>query len=196
VTPEQQKQCDTAMFEKFAKQSGAYPVPKKLRETFWMMRQPEIDALLASAQAAEGKMNAAISRMETAEEKAEIIKTSNARAHETAQREKDRADKAEELARDIGKDRDDAHAAWSALSIASDYHRKRIRELQAIVDRLPKTADGVPVIPLIDEVFMPHIMGPVPVSIDRDRGNGPEIRCDIDTLYSTREAALAANGGA
>jgi len=74
-----------------------------------------------------------------------------------------------------------------------------IDRLQVIVDKLPKTADGVPVVPGKDIVWHPdvrHIRGaPMPLDID---ANGeaawwrtPDERYSVEDCYSTQEAAKA-----
>ena len=73
---------------------------------------------------------------------------------------------------------------------------KEIERLQAIVDRLPKTADGVPVVPYVSVVWAnPMYFGHViPKHVNDDGaiwlcGNGGP---PVSQCYSTPEAAEAA----
>jgi hypothetical protein len=76
----------------------------------------------------------------------------------------------------------------------------RIEELEAIVEKLPKTADGVIVVPGMQGVWIsPHqvtagireCFGGLEAEYDGD--NGPE-HMPFDQTYSTRAAAEAAKG--
>jgi hypothetical protein len=84
-----------------------------------------------------------------------------------------------------------------------------VKRLQAIVDKLPKTADGVPVVPGMNCYFRSHPHGTthkdagvvcVTLSYDGDNyeaflrdGNGDEWWAILpEEVYSTREAAQAA----
>ena len=89
-------------------------------------------------------------------------------------------------------------AAKRLLSSEKDYYRTERDELRAVVERLPKTADGVPVVPPttlytddgtpvgVNCIDSAHRAGSINGYIDWDT-----IRWSRDTrsLYSTREAA-------
>ena len=71
-----------------------------------------------------------------------------------------------------------------------------IERFQAIVNRLPKTADGVPVIPKIDGAYHPEewsegaVVDDEDVEFEQRRGR---YQChQIDECYSTKAAAEAA----
>jgi hypothetical protein len=102
-----------------------------------------------------------------------------------------RAEAAEQLVIDTGKDRDDAHAAWSALSVASDETRKQIRELQAIVDRCHTTKDGV-IIHGWMELWLVTDGEPKQGRAVMNTPTWGNTCYDATKCYSTREAALAA----
>lgn len=69
------------------------------------------------------------------------------------------------------------------------------KRLQAIVDKLPKTADGVPVAPG-DKVYRAGEYTSAQLTIARDlpeyNGGWQDGRVRIENCYSTREAAQAA----
>ena len=81
------------------------------------------------------------------------------------------------------------------LSDAAD----EIERLQAIIDKLPKTADGVPIVPGMIAwchhcgITRAELIGEFGVTIE-----GPTVWCDgmadADGLYGTRKAADAAGG--
>lgn len=81
-----------------------------------------------------------------------------------------------------------AHVA--ALELA-EQERDAARK---IVERLPKTADGVPVIPCVDSVYYKAANGVHQLSVDDDESAsfGGDWMQKILTCYSTSEAALAA----
>lgn len=115
-----------------------------------------------------------------------------------------------ELASELTKERDDlrakvAHLDSERIHCANvleytggllEKEKARVRELQAIVDRLPKTADGVPVCPQM-WVYIP-IPNSTPLAIKATDFTG-DLSSRYSYTYSTREAALAAQatkGGA
>jgi len=77
--------------------------------------------------------------------------------------------------------------------------RAEIERLTAIIDKLPKTADGVPIVPGMIAwchhcgITRAELIGEFGVTIE-----GPTVWCDgmadADGLYGTREAADAAGG--
>jgi hypothetical protein len=84
--------------------------------------------------------------------------------------------------------------------------RERVGELEAIVDRLPRTADGVPVTPG-DMIFMPASGDAIEVARFRNNGCYPiyirgksgelepatlSVPVKVEECYSTRSAAEAA----
>ena len=78
----------------------------------------------------------------------------------------------------------------------NDELRARIAKLEAIVEKLPKTADGVPVVPGQDvfdynryEVFVRHVEME---AFEYDDDGGKCAFGGIHDCYSTREAAEAA----
>ncbi len=72
-----------------------------------------------------------------------------------------------------------------------------INRLQAIVDKLPKTADGVLVVPTVDTLYLPF-WGKVEVSVTYCDSNGFQVPANINQcylkFYKTREAAPATGG--
>ncbi len=79
--------------------------------------------------------------------------------------------------------------AWAQLA-GLDKENTRLR---AIVDKLPKTADGVPVIPMINTVYVHRYFEPTEeiVECDINKTWGVPVH-RIGESYSTREAAEAA----
>lgn len=77
-----------------------------------------------------------------------------------------------------------------------------IERLRAIVDELPKTADGVPVVPGEDVVWHPTVRSDngrlMPMAIDLNEGAAwyrvPDDRKFVCDCYSTREAAEVKGG--
>jgi hypothetical protein len=74
-----------------------------------------------------------------------------------------------------------------------------VRELRAIVDRLPKTADGVPIYDGMDLHPSPCDFPIVECHAKTDAywvtRDGQHVIDDPQKFYSTREAALAGKGG-
>jgi hypothetical protein len=83
--------------------------------------------------------------------------------------------------------RDDAQG-WAACYRRSEAEIERLR---AIVDRLPKTKDGVPIIPCVDSVWHPDFTGSGTAK-ECGRAYWACYMRKIDECYSTREAAEAA----
>jgi hypothetical protein len=82
--------------------------------------------------------------------------------------------------------------------LGTDIVRQAIQEinrLAAIVEKLPDTADGVPVVPGVDKVWRiwPDGIAHPEVTVTCDAMCGWRVRWgEIGTAYSTREAAEAA----
>lgn len=98
----------------------------------------------------------------------------------------------------------DAKAEIDRLQTLYENRGKRIEELggecerlQAIVDKLPVTADGVPVVPQIDDLYHPSrpkcgiLNDETQVEFD-DTGAGDWHYHPVGECYSTEEAAQAA----
>lgn len=97
-------------------------------------------------------------------------------------------------------------AVCGAMKVGADYARQRdglptyaeleekVAELQAIVDKLPRTADGVPVVPGMVLHYRRgwQVLGAM-VGEYADR-EGDWHCVAIDDCYSTRQAAEAAKG--
>jgi hypothetical protein len=73
--------------------------------------------------------------------------------------------------------------------------RAEIERLHAIVDRLSKTKDGVPIIPCVDSVWHPDFTGSGTAK-ECGRAYWACYMRKIDECYSTREAVEAARGEA
>ncbi len=100
----------------------------------------------------------------------------------------------------------DAVTGLTVLAAALKKKDERIAELEAVVEKLPKTADGVPIVhgsSVWDVCKNSYAKGMcechVETSLRNDSGDGnwdPPLEIedfyDLENLYSTREAALAA----
>jgi hypothetical protein len=74
-----------------------------------------------------------------------------------------------------------------------------LSEAVEIIKRLPVTANGVPVVPLVDMVWHPYIDGPMLVWLDRSAISTTQtVRDSVRVVhcYSTPEEAGAARRGA
>ena len=78
-----------------------------------------------------------------------------------------------------------------------------IERLRAIVDKLPKTADGVPVVPgmtlyssqnICGAFRKPEIVVSLEVYANHETSEWMDGHLEVELLYSTREAAEAAGG--
>lgn len=81
---------------------------------------------------------------------------------------------------------------WATVQEAIKESDVKIADLQAIVDKLPKTADGVPVVPEMD-LYYPASWGMCEsyTAMVRWVGDNP-VGSGFADSYSTREAAQAA----
>ena len=74
-------------------------------------------------------------------------------------------------------------------------HADEIERLRAIVDKLPKTADGVPVVPGMKLFFLcPFENRITSDQVFQDRPEVGGMTIEVSNCYSTREAAEAAGG--
>lgn len=95
-----------------------------------------------------------------------------------------------------------ADITWDTNAAVSDlrWAVAEIKRLQAIVDKLPKTADGVPVVPgmvLYSSAFIcgafrhPETVKGMCAYADPDTSGWMDGELDVHDLYSTQEAAEA-----